>query len=111
MRLVAARRAHRIHVRSRSGGDELRITVRHEEKSEHNDKRGYRSEIRYGTFARTVRLPAAVDEKDGRASYTDAIFEVRVPAPKQMENNARKIPVTRSGQSAGATTQDTGPAT
>lgn len=84
-------------------GDELRINVRHEEKSEHKDKRGYRSEFRYGTFSRTVRLPAVVDEKDVHASYTDGILEVRVPVPEQPESQPRKIPVTRRGD---ATRQD-----
>jgi HSP20 family protein len=83
-------------------GDELRIDVRHEEKSEHKDKRGYRSEFRYGTFSRTVNLPAAVDEKDIRASYTDGILEVRIPVPEQSEKQSRKIPVSRSGGAAGS---------
>lgn len=82
-------------------GDELRISVRHEEKSEHKDKRGYRSEFRYGTFSRTVRLPAVVDEKDIRASYADGILEVRVPVPEQVESQSRRIPISRSGGSAG----------
>ncbi|UKA70892.1 hypothetical protein [Arthrobacter sp. FW306-06-A] len=29
-------------------GDDLRINVRHEEKTEHKDKRGYRSEVPSG---------------------------------------------------------------
>lgn len=82
--------------------DELGITVRHEEKSERKDKRGYRSEFRYGTFTRTVRLPAAVDEKDVSASYTDGILEVRIPMPEQSATQPRKIPITRSGQSGDA---------
>lgn len=83
-------------------GDELHINVRHEEKSEHKDKRGYRSEFRYGTFSRSVTLPAAVDEKDIRASYADGILEVRIPVPEQQESQPRKIPIARSGQTAGA---------
>jgi HSP20 family protein len=83
-------------------GDELRIDVRHEKKSEHKDKRGYRSEFRYGTFSRTVRLPAAVDEKDIRASYTDGILEVRVPVPEQSGTESRKIPISREGPTSGA---------
>ncbi|GAC1367962.1 MAG: hypothetical protein NVS2B15_08800 [Pseudarthrobacter sp.] len=42
-------------------GNQLELTVRHEEKTEHKDKEGYRSECRYGTFSRTVTLPTAVD--------------------------------------------------
>lgn len=91
-------------------GDQLRILVRHEEKSEHKDKSGYRSEFRYGTFSRTVNLPAAVNEQDIKASYTDGILEVRVPVPEQSGNQARKIPVTRGTPSAGSTDTGTGPA-
>jgi HSP20 family protein len=83
-------------------GDELRIDVRHEEKSEHKDKRGYRSEFRYGTFSRTVRLPAAIDEKDIRASYTHGILEVRIPVPEQSGTESRKIPISREGPTSGA---------
>ena len=77
-------------------GNDLRIQVRHEEKSEHKDKEGYRSEFRYGTFSRDVSLPGPVNESDIRATYDDGILEVRIPLP---EHNAgttpRKIPVTR----------------
>jgi HSP20 family protein len=91
-------------------GDQLRILVRHEEKSEHKDKGGYRSEFRYGTFSRTVNLPAAVNEQDITASYTDGILEVRVPVPEQAGNPARKIPVTRGTPSAASADTGTGPA-
>lgn len=83
-------------------GDELRIDVRHEEKSEHKDKRGYRSEFRYGTFSRSVALPGAVKEEDIRASYTDGILEVRIPVSGQQESPLRKIPITRSGEAPDA---------
>ncbi|UKA69101.1 Hsp20/alpha crystallin family protein (plasmid) [Arthrobacter sp. FW306-05-C] len=82
-------------------GDDLRINVRHEEKTEHKDKRGYRSEFRYGTFSRNVALPGAVKEEDIRASYNDGILEVRIPVPEQQESPSRKIPITRSGEAAG----------
>ena len=79
-------------------GGELHIDVRHEEKSEHKDKRGYRSEFRYGTFSRTVSLPAAVDEKDIRATYKDGILEVRIRDPaEESPAGSRKIPINREG--------------
>lgn len=83
-------------------GDQLTIEVSHQEKSEHKDKRGYRSEFRYGTFSRTVTLPGAVQEEDIQASYTDGILEVRIPVSERDEGHSRKIPVTRSGEAAGA---------
>ena len=77
-------------------GDQLRITVRHEEKSGHTGKEGYRSEFRYGTFSRALTLPAAVDQGDVKATYTDGILEVRVPLPELQDASVhRKIPITR----------------
>jgi HSP20 family protein len=76
-------------------GDQLRITVRHEEKSEHTGKEGYRSEFRYGTFSRAVTLPGAADQGDVKATYTDGILEVRVPLPEQEGTQKRKIPIVR----------------
>lgn len=88
------------HVDITLTGDELRINVRHEEKSENKDKRGYCSEFRYGTFSRSVALPGQVKEEDIRASYTDGILEVRSPVSEQQESR-RKIPITRSGEAPG----------
>lgn len=90
-------------------GDELQILVRHEEKSEHKDKRGYRSEFRDGTFSRTVKLPTAVSEQDINASYTDGVLEVRIPVPEQSEKQSRKIPVSRGASSSTSTGTSPGP--
>lgn len=76
-------------------GNQLELTVRHEEKTEHKDKEGYRSEFRYGTFSRTVTLPVAVDPGEVKASYTDGILEIRVPLPEQGSPQNRKIPISR----------------
>jgi HSP20 family protein len=76
-------------------GDQLRITVRHEEKSEHTGKEGYRSEFRYGTFSRSITLPGAADQTDVKATYTDGILEVRVPLPDQGASERRRIPIIR----------------
>ena len=88
-------------------GNELQIDVRHEEKNEHKDKAGYRSEFRYGTFSRAVSLPGPVEEKDIKASYNDGVLEVRIPVPDQAEATTRKIPITR-GTAAGAAGAGTG---
>jgi HSP20 family protein len=82
-------------------GSQLQVTVRREEKSEHKDKEGYRSEFRYGTFSRTVNLPAAVDQDDIRASYSDGVLEVRVPTPEEPAAGGRKIRVSRGAEAEG----------
>ena len=90
-------------------GNELQIDVRHQEKSEHKDKRGYRSEFRYGTFSRAVTLPGPVDENDIRASYNDGVLEVRIPVPDESAAASRKIPITRgtAGRTTGTGTEET----
>lgn len=75
----------------RDGMLHIQAERREEEKTE---EQGYlRRELRYGTFARALALPAGVTENDITASYKDGILEIRVPAP---EPAATKIPVTRS---------------
>ncbi len=71
----------------------LRAERRSETKSD--DRKGYRSEFRYGSFARSVRLPAGAGEDDVKASYNDGILEVRVPIDER-SNGAKKIPISRS---------------
>ena len=76
-------------------GTQLHIDVRREEKSEHKSKQGYRSEFRYGTFARSVTLPAGVSQDDIHATYQDGVLEIRVPVPVERESSSRKIPIAR----------------
>jgi HSP20 family protein len=66
---------------------------REEEKTEEN---GYlRHELRCGSFARTLPLPAGVTEEDIKAEYKDGILEIRVPAPEPAP--AKKIPIAKTG--------------
>jgi HSP20 family protein len=71
----------------------LRAERRSETKTE--DTKGYRSEFRYGSFSRSVRLPADAGEDDVKASYHDGILEVRIPVDES-SNGAKKIPISRS---------------
>jgi len=59
------------------------------------DKKGYRSEFHYGSFARSIRLPVGATEEDVTATYTDGILEVRVPVDDGRAET-KKIPVSRS---------------
>jgi HSP20 family protein len=73
----------------------LHIGVQREEKSEHKGKEGYHSEFRYGTFSRSVTLPAGVTQDDVQASYQDGVLEVRVPMPAEPVSRSHRIPITR----------------
>ncbi|MGZ4662358.1 MAG: Hsp20/alpha crystallin family protein, partial [Arthrobacter sp.] len=60
-------------------------------------KDSYRSEFRYGSFLRTLPLPADVKEEDIKATYKDGVLEVRTPVPERAlaESKATKLPITR----------------
>jgi HSP20 family protein len=73
----------------------LHIDAHREEKSEHKEKDGYRSEFRYGRFTRSFVLPAGVDEEAIKAAYTDGVLEVRVPVGPATEETVTKIAVTK----------------
>jgi HSP20 family protein len=78
------------------GGGMVTIHAHREEKSEHKEKRGYRSEFRYGEFEREIALPSGATEKDVKVTYKDGVLEVRVPCPEKVEATSTKIPVTRT---------------
>ena len=53
------------------------VTIHAERRQE--DKEPYRSEFRYGSVTRSVRLPARVVESDVTARYDKGILEISVP--------------------------------
>ena len=53
------------------------LTIQAERRQE--DSGPYRSEFRYGSLTRLVRLPARVDAKDVTARYDRGVLEVSVP--------------------------------
>lgn len=70
----------------------LVIAAHREERSENRDKGAYRSEFRYGSFHRGVRLPAGADEDAIEAGFKQGILEVRVPVDREA-STARTISV------------------
>lgn len=55
-----------------------------------------RSEFRYGTFTRSFRLPAHVDEDHIRASYSHGIVEITAELRSASGQGLRRVPVTVS---------------
>ncbi|KNB50914.1 Hsp20/alpha crystallin family protein [Streptomyces caatingaensis] len=74
-------------------GETLTVKAEHTECRE--DKR--HSEFRYGSFERSVRLPAPIPEEGVTADYRDGILTVRVPQPEKKESGPRTIAVRRTG--------------
>jgi HSP20 family molecular chaperone IbpA len=68
------------------------LTIQAERREE--AQTGHRSEFRYGSFHRSVRLPANADENAVRAQYSNGILEITVPLTAQPE--PRRIEIKRS---------------
>jgi len=51
----------------------------------------YMSEIRYGSFSRTITLPVDVDSENVKATFKDGVLEVILP--KKEESKPREIKV------------------
>lgn len=67
------------------------LTIRAERSEKHEEKG--RSEFNYGSFSRTVALPADADDEGIVADYTKGILTVRVPLNEQPKELTKKIPV------------------
>jgi HSP20 family protein len=73
----------------------LHLSAERRSETKTEDKKGYRSEFRYGSFSRSVRLPAGAGEDDVKATYDNGILEVHIPIDEK-SNGAKKIPITRA---------------
>lgn len=78
------------------GSGMLHLTARREERKEEERPSGYRTEFRYGSFERVIRLPEGASEADVTASYQNGILEIRVPVPTVEEKAPTKVPIERS---------------
>jgi HSP20 family molecular chaperone IbpA len=65
---------------------------RHE--STHDESEGrFRTEFRYGSLHRTLRLPEGADEKKAKARYEKGILEVTVPMHTPSAQASRAVPI------------------
>ena len=71
-----------------------RLTIKGERKKVDEQKRGneFYREVSYGSFERTVALPAAVDPDKVKAEYHDGVLEITMKAPKDFKS--KKVPIT-----------------
>jgi HSP20 family protein len=74
------------------------LRIRAERKSEKKEEQAgrTRSEFRYGSFERALRVPDDVNVDDVKASYKDGVLEVHVPYKVPTEAQPAQIPVSRS---------------
>ena len=66
------------------------LTIRAERRRQ--DDGPYRSEFRYGSLARAVRLPARVEAADVTARYDKGVLKVSVPV-REVRQDGTRIPV------------------
>jgi HSP20 family protein len=73
-------------------GDLLTISGEHEERKEEKDEHYMRRERRYGSFSRSMALPAGVDARQIKATTHDGVVEVTIPLPVAV--GAEKVTIT-----------------
>jgi HSP20 family protein len=76
------------------GDHTLRIRAERRQESKVEEKDGYRTELRYGFFTRSVPLPAGAVDDDVKGTYKDGVLEVRVRIDPERAD-ARKVTVQR----------------
>lgn len=67
----------------------IRGETRHEEKEEKGDY--YRSEMRRGSFARTIALPSNVNADQAKASFSDGVLELTLPKVEKTKKRSVRI--------------------
>ena len=74
-------------------GDVLTVKGEKKMESERKDDNCYVAERSYGAFARTLRLPYAVKEKDVDAKFKDGVLTVVLPKPEEARTESKKIAI------------------
>lgn len=78
--------------------DVLTVSGQHEEKSEEQQEHFLRRERRYGSFSRSMSLPAGVKADDIAATTADGVLEVTIPPPAEGKKQAVEIKPTPKGE-------------
>jgi HSP20 family protein len=71
--------------------DILTVSGEHEERKEKKDKHYMRRERCYGSFSRSMALPAGVDAKKIKAETHNGVVEVAIPLPKETKKETVTI--------------------
>jgi HSP20 family protein len=71
------------------------ITISGERRQEQEVERGgtYRSERSYGSFCRTIPLPEGAITDQAKATFTDGVLEVTMPAPPEQVTRGRRLEI------------------
>lgn len=89
--------------------DEDMLTIRGEKKAEQESQgkgRNYHmTERSYGTFMRSIRLPAAPNPDQVQASFKNGVLTVTMPKPQEAKQRSRRIEVRAEGGAGGGARQ------
>ena len=72
-------------IRINVSGNTLDITARRNVEQEISEKDYIRRERRYSRFYRSIRLPAAVDKNNAKASFNNGVLEIILPKVEKTE--------------------------
>jgi HSP20 family protein len=74
------------------------LVIRGEKKAEERrEEEGYYlSERRYGTFARTLRLPFAAEADKVQATFRNGVLTVTMPKPAELQQKTQRIEVRKA---------------
>jgi HSP20 family protein len=73
--------------------DVLTIEGQSEKKSEVDEKNYFRREVSYGSFHRSVALPAAVNGEKARAEYDNGVLKIIIPKEERAKAKAIKVQI------------------
>lgn len=73
--------------------DQLTIKAERQEEHTTKGKKKYVSEISYGTYLRTFRLPAPVDEKKVEAKFDNGVLTITVPKTEIPAAKSKQIKI------------------
>ena len=71
----------------------IRISGKTKRDSQYTDENTYRTELYYGSFSRTIPLPAKVRSELARAEYKDGILSITVPKAEPSKPHGQKIDI------------------
>ena len=71
------------------------LTIKGEKKKEEEtkEKNFYRSERSYGSFCRSIELPADVEPDKAKASFKDGVLEIHIPKTEEAKKQPRQVAI------------------
>jgi HSP20 family protein len=71
------------------------LTIKGEKKKEEEtkEKNFYRSERSYGSFCRSVELPADVEVDKAKASFKDGVLEIHIPKTEEAKKQPKQVTI------------------